>query len=128
MVDGVRVRHGGVLVESFGAVLRGLRLAVGWTQERLARASGVSAHTIITLESGKRRPRLSTVVALADGLELGGSQRDRLIAAARVTAGAAAGAAAGDTPGDAGDPVPVTGTARSDLPRAIGASAVGCGS
>ncbi len=79
-------------MESFGAVLREPRLTVGWTQERLARASGVSAHTIITLETGKRRPRLSTVAALADSLKLGRPQHDQLIAAARATAGDAGGA------------------------------------
>ena len=122
LVGGVRVLPRGCLVESFGAVLRELRLAVGWTQEQLARSSGVSAHTIITLENGKRRPRLSTVTALADALDLAGPHRDRLIAAARAAAEGATGATgtAGDAEGDAGTAAPVTVVARSDLPRAIG--------
>lgn len=100
------------LVESFSVVLREPRLAVGWTQERLARASGVSAHTIITLENGKRRPRLSTVAALADALEPGGPHRERLIAAARAAA-----AEAGDAGPAVSRIVAIGGWAYTELAR-----------
>jgi transcriptional regulator with XRE-family HTH domain len=78
----------------FGQLLRGHRLTAGWTQEELAERSGVSAHAISVLESGRRRPRLSSLAALAAGLGLGQTERDRLIGAATATAPHAASAAA----------------------------------
>ena len=51
----------------FGRLLRGYRLRAGWTQEELAERSGISAHAISVLESGRRRPRLSSLAALATG-------------------------------------------------------------
>ena len=77
----------------FGQLLRGHRLTAGWTQEELAERSGVSAHAISVLESGRRRPRLSSLAALAAGLELGQAERDRLIGAVNATAPHAASAA-----------------------------------
>jgi DNA-binding XRE family transcriptional regulator len=68
----------------FGQLLRGHRLTAGWTQEELAERSGVSAHAISVLESGRRRPRLSSLAALATGLGLGQAERDRLIGAANA--------------------------------------------
>lgn len=47
------------------------RLSKGWTQERLARTSGVSVHTIAKLEQGVLRiehARLHTVLSLAYAL------------------------------------------------------------
>ncbi|MEV4560223.1 tetratricopeptide repeat protein [Kitasatospora sp. NPDC049285] len=65
----------------FGELLRGCRLAAGWTQEDLAERAGVSSHAISMLESGRRGPRLSTVARLADAMGLGPDDRQRLIAA-----------------------------------------------
>lgn len=47
------------------------RLSKGWTQEHLARTSGVSVHTIAKLEQGALRiehAKLHTVLALAYAL------------------------------------------------------------
>ncbi|RPE31914.1 ATP-binding protein [Kitasatospora cineracea] len=66
----------------FGELLRDLRLAAGWTQEELSDRSGVSVHSISMLEAGRRRPRLSSVARLADGLALPAGRREQLLAAA----------------------------------------------
>ncbi|WP_083647525.1 ATP-binding protein [Kitasatospora sp. CB01950] len=66
----------------FGELLRDLRLGAGWTQEELADRSGVSVHSISMLEAGRRRPRLSSVARLADGLALSSDRRERLVDAA----------------------------------------------
>ncbi|MEV6976827.1 tetratricopeptide repeat protein [Kitasatospora sp. NPDC093806] len=67
----------------FGELLRRHRYATGWTQEELAERSGVSTHAISVLESGRRRPRLSSVARLATALGLDPADRDRLLSAAR---------------------------------------------
>ncbi|MGW4382961.1 ATP-binding protein [Kitasatospora sp. NPDC004531] len=72
----------------FGELLRELRLGAGWSQEELAERSGVSVHSISMLETGRRRPRLSSVARLADGLGLSGQRRERLVAAATGAPGA----------------------------------------
>ncbi|MFE5243048.1 MULTISPECIES: ATP-binding protein [unclassified Streptomyces] len=72
--------HGG-----FGAALRELRIAASLTLEGLAEASGVSVRGIGDLERGRRAaPQRRTVAALADGLGLGGTDRERLLATARA--------------------------------------------
>lgn len=56
------------------------------SQERLAAASGVSVEAIKTLETGRRRrPRLATLMLLADGLGLTDEQRAELAAAGTRT-------------------------------------------
>ncbi|MCP2311832.1 ATP-binding protein [Kitasatospora paracochleata] len=72
------------MVGDFGTLLRQHRLLLCWTQEDLAEQSGVSAHAISVLESGRRRPRLSSVARLATALVLDSADRDQLIAAARA--------------------------------------------
>jgi len=57
-----------VLVNSFGAVLRQLRSAAGWTQEQLAFEAGIDRTFVGLLESGRRQPSLSVVFALATAL------------------------------------------------------------
>ena len=48
-----------------------------WTQERLARESGISFHTLIKIESGRiKNPRLETLIKLAKAL---GVSIDRLV-------------------------------------------------
>lgn len=67
----------------FGTLLRQYRLSAGLTQEGLAEQSGVSTHAISVLESGRRRPRLSSATRLAMALGLDPADRDRLLAAVR---------------------------------------------
>jgi transcriptional regulator with XRE-family HTH domain/tetratricopeptide (TPR) repeat protein len=69
--------------ETFGTILRQLRIAAGLTQERLAERSGISATGVAALESGRRKsPRLNTVGLLCDALKLNDDQRAVLIVAA----------------------------------------------
>jgi predicted ATPase/DNA-binding XRE family transcriptional regulator len=70
---------------SFGAQLKALREAAGFTQEELATIAGLSVHAVSALERGqRRRPHLDTVRALADALDLSGSSRDAFVGSARV--------------------------------------------
>jgi transcriptional regulator with XRE-family HTH domain len=49
---------------SFGAHLKGLREAAGFTQEELATIAGLSVHAVSSLERGqRRRPQLDTLRA-----------------------------------------------------------------
>ncbi|MBA7649586.1 hypothetical protein ES703_57383 [subsurface metagenome] len=51
--------------------LKELRKQKGWTQERLARESNISYHTLIKLEqNGIKNPKIGTVIKLADALEV----------------------------------------------------------
>jgi transcriptional regulator with XRE-family HTH domain len=58
--------------ETFAMRLRRLRQARGWTQTRLAHASGLDPSTISILERGRRAqrssnsPRLTTLLSLAE--------------------------------------------------------------
>jgi predicted ATPase/transcriptional regulator with XRE-family HTH domain len=95
--------HG--VTASFGARLKALREASGFTQEELATIAGLSVHAVSALERGhRRRPLGDTVRALASALDLKGSARDGFLASARPPAGA--------TPmhelGGIGLPVPLT--------------------
>jgi predicted ATPase/DNA-binding XRE family transcriptional regulator len=72
---------------SFGAHLKGLREAAGFTQEELATIAGLSVHAVSSLERGqRRRPQLDTLRALAVALELEGDARDALFETARTVA------------------------------------------
>ncbi|MFJ4091002.1 tetratricopeptide repeat protein [Kitasatospora sp. NPDC089913] len=71
------------MLGDFGTLLRQYRYSTGWTQEDLAERSGLSTHAISVLESGRRRPRLSSVARLATALGLEPADRDRLLGAAR---------------------------------------------
>ena len=71
----------------FGAQLKGLREAAGYTQEELATIAGLSVHGISALERGeRRRPHVDTVRALSAALDLTGPIRDALLASARPPA------------------------------------------
>jgi len=71
---------------SFGAHLKSLREAAGFTQEELATISGLSVHAVSALERGeRRRPQFETVRSLSTALELTGPLRDALLASARGT-------------------------------------------
>jgi len=50
--------------------IKDLRLAKGISQEELAHRSGLSRTGMGLLETGKRWPRLDTLVSVADGLNI----------------------------------------------------------
>ena len=84
-------RHDTWRVESFGAQLKALREAAGFTQEELATIAGLSVHAVSALERGeRRRPQVETVRALSAALDLAGTARDALLASARAPAHATA--------------------------------------
>ncbi|HEX6216294.1 MAG TPA: helix-turn-helix transcriptional regulator, partial [Vicinamibacterales bacterium] len=86
---------------SFGAHLKALREAAGFTQEELASIAGISVQAISALERGeRRRPHVETVRALSAALDLKGEARDALVASARGPAPDAAldGTGAGSLP------------------------------
>ena len=57
--------------QSFGAQLKALREAAGFTQDELATIAGLSVHAVSALERGqRRRPHLETVRALSAALDL----------------------------------------------------------
>src|SRR5712691_696829 len=89
---------------SFGAPLKALREAAGFTQEELATIAGLSVHAVSALERGeRRRPHVETVRALTAALDLTGASRDALVGSARASAHDA----------------PVDGTSRVSLPLAL---------
>jgi transcriptional regulator with XRE-family HTH domain len=70
---------------SFGAQLKALREAAGFTQEELATIAGLSVHAVSALERGeRRRPHVETVRALSAALDLTGAARDALVRSARA--------------------------------------------
>jgi predicted ATPase/DNA-binding XRE family transcriptional regulator len=72
---------------SFGAQLKALREAAGFTQEELATIAGLSVHAVSALERGqRRRPHRDTVSALSAALDLTGTTRDALLESARTHA------------------------------------------
>ena len=72
---------------SFGAQLKALREAAGFTQEELATIAGLSVHAVSALERGeRRRPHVETVRALSAALDLTGAARDALVGIARAPA------------------------------------------
>ena len=90
---------------SFGAQLKALREAAGFTQEELATIAGLSVHAVSALERGeRRRPHVETVRALSAALDLTGATRDGLVASAR----AAAPTTAVDELSDVSLPLPLT--------------------
>src|SRR5579885_748242 len=73
---------------SFGDLLRGHRVAAGWTQEELAERAGLSARTVSDIERGvKAVPRKDTVQMLATALGLPPEERARFEAARKRGAG-----------------------------------------
>jgi predicted ATPase/DNA-binding XRE family transcriptional regulator len=72
---------------SFGAQLKALREAAGYTQEELATIAGLSVHGVSALERGeRRRPHVDTVRALSAALDLTGIARDTFLRSARAPA------------------------------------------
>jgi predicted ATPase/DNA-binding XRE family transcriptional regulator len=73
---------------SFGAQLKALREAAGFTQEELATIAGLSVHGVSALERGeRRRPQVETLRALSAALDLPAATRDALWRLARVSTG-----------------------------------------
>ena len=69
---------------TFGALLRGYRVAAGLTQEALASRTGLSARGIGDLESGRRTwPQKETIRLLVSGLGLTGADRTAFVRAAQ---------------------------------------------
>jgi transcriptional regulator with XRE-family HTH domain len=90
---------------SFGAQLKTLREAAGFTQEELATIAGLSVHAVSALERGqRRRPHLETVRALSAALDLTGAIRDALVMSARTPAHSTG----ADDLGGAALPIPLT--------------------
>ena len=74
----------GSSAQTFGELLRRLRIAAGMTQEKLAEAAGISARSVSDLERGiNQRPRNDTARLLADALALTGESRSSFETAAR---------------------------------------------
>ena len=72
---------------SFGAQLKALREAAGFTQDELATITGLSIHAVSALERGeRRRPHVETVRALSSALDLTGATRDAFLGSARAPA------------------------------------------
>ena len=72
---------------SFGAQLKALREAAGYTQEELATIADLSVHAVSALERGeRRRPHVETVRALSAALDLTGATRDAFVGSARAPA------------------------------------------
>ena len=68
----------------FGAHLKALREAAGYTQEELATIAGLSVHAVSALERGqRRRPHVETLRALSAALDLTGVRRDAFVESAR---------------------------------------------
>src|SRR5688500_17303047 len=89
----------------FGAHLKALREAAGYTQEELATIAGLSVHAVSALERGqRRRPHVDTVRALSAALDLTGATRDALVMSARTPAHRAG----ADDLGGAALPIPLT--------------------
>src|SRR5580658_1231322 len=86
------------MADSFGELLRRLRIAASLTQEALADRCRISPATVAAIEQGRRKaPRLSTVKLIADALELSAADREMLARAAdRGNAAAPGGTAAPD--------------------------------
>jgi transcriptional regulator with XRE-family HTH domain len=75
----------------FGAQLKALREAAGFTQEELATIAGLSVHAVSSLERGeRRRPHVETVRALSAALDLSGPTLNAFVGSARAPAHATA--------------------------------------
>jgi transcriptional regulator with XRE-family HTH domain len=75
---------------TFGARLKELREAAGFTQEELGTMAGLSVHAVSLERGERRRPQLDTVRALSAALDLPGPSRDAFLASARAPAHASA--------------------------------------
>lgn len=67
------------LENSFGKVLKDLRLASGYSQEKLALDCELDRTYISMLERGKRQPTLKTIFTLCDKLNSSPSEMVKLV-------------------------------------------------
>jgi transcriptional regulator with XRE-family HTH domain len=58
------------LAEQFGRNLRKERTRLAISQDALAKAAGLTTDAVQKIELGKRRPRIDTVLKLAQALEI----------------------------------------------------------
>ena len=56
--------------KNFGKIVREMREKNNWTQEHLAAELDVAASWISMIESGKKSPKLETVIRLADAFDV----------------------------------------------------------
>jgi predicted ATPase/transcriptional regulator with XRE-family HTH domain len=115
---GGQCRHGrSRLAESFGELLRRLRIGASLTQEALAERARLSSDGIAAISQGRRVPRLSTLRLISDALNLSPEDRALLSHAAQPSEGdgrtSGAGAASGGVRPSGGGP-------RSASPRRHG--------
>ncbi|MCT2548510.1 helix-turn-helix domain-containing protein [Streptomyces atratus] len=104
------------MADQLGTLLRRLRNRSGLTQEQLEARSGVSVRTIRRLENGRSTDhRLGTVNLLADALEAGPEDRQRLAATLAKSKAEPAGEPV-PAPESAPSPVPVPESAHAPLP------------
>jgi transcriptional regulator with XRE-family HTH domain len=69
--------------ELFGAVVRELREARGWTQEQLAERANMNASYLGFVERGDNVPTLTIIIQIADGLEVEAAELLREVAKRR---------------------------------------------
>lgn len=62
------------VAEQFGRSLCAWRVWAGFTQDAFGQAAGLHRTEISLIERGKREPRLSTILKLADALQIEASQ------------------------------------------------------
>ncbi len=65
--------------EAFGAVLKELRVARGFSQEKLADEAGLHRNAIGLLERGMRMPSLETIYFLSKPLQIQAHEIVRLV-------------------------------------------------
>ena len=58
------------IAQAFGKILREIRLEAGLTQEQLGLEAGVRRTFVSLLELGEQQPTLTTIVKLADALNI----------------------------------------------------------
>lgn len=70
----------------FGAIIRRLRLARGWTLVKFAQRSGMNATYLGVLEKGGNMPSLQTILELADVFNVEAADMVRQVEQARKPA------------------------------------------
>ncbi|MFF1649741.1 helix-turn-helix domain-containing protein [Streptomyces sp. NPDC058240] len=111
------------MADQLGTLLRRLRNRSGLTQEHLEARSGVSVRTIRRLENGRSGDhRLGTVNLLADALEAGPEDRQRLAATLAKSKAEPAG-----EPAPVPESAPVPQSAPAPVPVPAQNSAQNCG-
>jgi transcriptional regulator with XRE-family HTH domain len=84
----VRPSRDGSGKTGIGTILRAVREARGHTRERLAVDAGLSVGTLARVELDQSDPMWSTILAIADALDLKLAELGKLVDDARETSGA----------------------------------------